>query len=497
MLSSWLTYETSGWQGCCQKTAKPCTGICETIAVVLNQDAQLSFAWLTAATYESQVCCEKAVTCTGRWYIWSRWLCLWGKSLAAAFASGFSAWLWNQKHTVACRNGLGILKHRQHLQWSYSAIHALAVSWKDKHWQSIVAQILCNSRLFPGCLFSVQHEFVQMLRSFYTTDSISHGPHKWSHCHGCWLTGQQQPGNINLVPLPDLHQSTIYSSHLEIHRSRSSARWRHMLTFVLVVAFLPAPSHFLWRGRIMTSGSAGPLLSLSKTLLDLSTAVCRPHTGSMTCMHYTWYCMHCTAVMHYTYVVCDVQIMKTEQMHCNVRAADLKTPFVKKRASKGMSLHWVSVTHRHVCNFVEQTNVSAHVVCIMCQKTAADGYCWTSSRWTKTFVDGSTLRLIMQVYVIRWNRAVPSCSWSRFCPILALSHFWKLLGTGWTPLELTLACHAAWRPIDNANMELVCQCETKQQNTLLWGCQATSSFVLSLGLWGESEMARQSTCFQQ
>ncbi len=43
--------------------------------------------------------------------------------------------------------------------------------------------------------------------------------------------------------------------------------------------------------------------------------------------------------MHYTYVVCDVQIMKTEQMHCSVRAADLKTPFVKKRASKGMSLH--------------------------------------------------------------------------------------------------------------------------------------------------------------
>lgn len=66
------------------------------------------------------------------------------------------------------------------------------------------------------------------------------------------------------------------------HTGKNMLQHRH--TFVLVVAFLPAPSNFLCRGTITTSGGSGPSLSLNGTLLEVSTAVCRAQTGSMTCI---------------------------------------------------------------------------------------------------------------------------------------------------------------------------------------------------------------------
>lgn len=72
-----------------------------------------------------------------------------------------------------------------------------------------VVQNCCNwfdhPSLFPGCLFSAYCELVQMLRSCYTIDSITLELHRRSQTHRCWLTGQQQPGMIALVPLPDIY----------------------------------------------------------------------------------------------------------------------------------------------------------------------------------------------------------------------------------------------------------------------------------------------------
>lgn len=67
--------------------------------------------------------------------------------------------------------------------------------------------------------------------------------------------------------------------------------------------------------------------------------------------------------------------------------------------------------------------------------------------------DGCTPHLCMQAYIIWSDRAAPFCSWSKSCPTPALSRFWKPLETKWTPVELTLACHAAWRPVNDTNMD--------------------------------------------
>lgn len=152
-----------------------------------------------------------------------------------------------------------------------------------------------------------------------------------------------------------------------------------------------------------------------------------------TCSACTVHVMHALYSCNASYVCCRRCTHNTEQMHCSVKAAGLwhiKLAVVKKEASKEMLLHGLFVTHKFVALWNELTKVSAHVVCIMCQKTAADGCCQTSSRQTQRSVDGYTLHLIMQVCIIWSNKAVPSCSWSRSCPTLALSHSWKLLETG-------------------------------------------------------------------
>ena len=64
-------------------------------------------------------------------------------------------------------------------------------------------QNCCNCfvhlRLFPDCLFSASYEFVHILRSRHMTDSITVELDTWSQTHRCWLTGQQQPGMIDMT----------------------------------------------------------------------------------------------------------------------------------------------------------------------------------------------------------------------------------------------------------------------------------------------------------
>ncbi len=68
-------------------------------------------------------------------------------------------------------------------------------------------------------------------------------------------------------------------------------------------------------------------------------------------------CDACTAVvMHFACDACNVHVIKTEQMHCSVKAVGLwhlKMAVVKKQASKEMFLHGLFVTHKYECNFVE------------------------------------------------------------------------------------------------------------------------------------------------
>mmetsp|Transcript_1284 Transcript_1284/g.3681 ORF Transcript_1284/g.3681 Transcript_1284/m.3681 type:complete len:248 (+) Transcript_1284:295-1038(+) len=50
---------------------------------------------------------------------------------------------------------------------------------------------------------------------------------------------------------------------------------------ILTVAFCPAAGHFLCRGTIITSGSAGTFVSCRQTRPSVAMAVCRGQTGSM------------------------------------------------------------------------------------------------------------------------------------------------------------------------------------------------------------------------
>mmetsp|Transcript_20495 Transcript_20495/g.66557 ORF Transcript_20495/g.66557 Transcript_20495/m.66557 type:complete len:244 (-) Transcript_20495:1425-2156(-) len=75
------------------------------------------------------------------------------------------------------------------------------------------------------------------------------------------------PQSISVTSSPSL--TTAASA-----ASRSSADWR-------VVAFVPAGGYFLCFGMVTTSGSAGPLVSVSFVIPSVNTATWRGHTGSI------------------------------------------------------------------------------------------------------------------------------------------------------------------------------------------------------------------------
>ena len=168
--------------------------------------------------------------------------------------------------------------------------------------------------------------------------------------------------------------------------------------------------------------------------------------------------------------------------------------FVIKWSSKEIMPDGLFVTHKHGCNCVIWTDQSVSTCCLH--------HVPEHSSWSLLPEEQQTNIQIcwwMQVYIIWLNRAVPFCSWSKSCPTLALWRFWKLLATGWTPLELTLACHAAWRPVDNANLGLLCRCAPLTWNNKHTALTKVNQPIRDCRLRespGESEMTRKSTCFQ-
>ena len=130
--------------------------------------------------------------------------------------------------------------------------------------------VLASCTLTRLCMATTAHAACMAAEPGQSIAGTS-GKHQWLPASALCICGLQklclqpqstsQPTARQLVPALDLRQRTL----------------------VIVVAFLPAASHFLCRGKMTTSGCLGPSLSCSRTRPSDFTAVCRGHTGSMIC----------------------------------------------------------------------------------------------------------------------------------------------------------------------------------------------------------------------